>query len=60
MNDWQDELRNSVTTVEQLERHINLTPEEREGLANIDGVFNWGISPYYASLMATRTGWPSA
>jgi len=51
MSDWQDELRNSVTTVEQLERYINLTPEERQGLANIDGVFNWGISPYYASLM---------
>ncbi len=51
MNDWQDELRSSVTTVEQLERYINLTPEEREGLANIGGLFNWGISPYYASLM---------
>ncbi len=51
MNDWQEELRNSVTTVEQLEQYINLTPDEREGLARIEGVFNWSISPYYASLM---------
>jgi lysine 2,3-aminomutase len=48
---WQDELRDSVTTVEQLERYIDLTPDERAGLAQIEGVFNWGISPYYASLM---------
>jgi len=51
MSDWQDELRNSVTTVEQLEQYINLTSEERQGLERIGGVFNWGISPYYASLM---------
>ena len=51
MKDWQDELRNSVTTIEQLERYINLTPEERQGLESTNGVFNWGVSPYYASLM---------
>ncbi len=51
MDDWQQQLRNSITTVEQLERYVNLTPEEREGIARIQGVFNWGISPYYASLM---------
>ncbi|MHC5035543.1 MAG: KamA family radical SAM protein [Planctomycetota bacterium] len=51
MNDWQEELRRSVTTVEQLEKYINLTPDEREGLERLEGVFNWGISPYYASLM---------
>ncbi len=51
MSPWQDELRRSITTVEQLEELINLTPAERRGLEAIEGTFNWGISPYYASLM---------
>ncbi|MHC4788334.1 MAG: KamA family radical SAM protein [Planctomycetota bacterium] len=51
MSDWQEQLRNSVTTAEQLEQYVNLTPEERAGIERIEGVFNWGISPYFASLM---------
>ena len=51
MSQWQDELRQSVTTLEQLEQYVALTPEEREGIRRIEGVFNWGVSPYFASLM---------
>jgi len=51
MSQWQDELRQSVTTLEQLEEYVALTPEEREGIRRIEGVFNWGVSPYFASLM---------
>jgi len=51
MNNWQEELQNSISTVEQLEQYISLIPEEREGLERIKNVFNWEISPYYASLM---------
>ncbi len=51
MSDWVQELHSSIHTAEQLENHITLTPEERAGLENIEGTFNWGISPYYASLM---------
>ncbi len=51
MKDWHEELRNSVNSVEQLEQYINLSPQEREGLEQIEGTFNWGLSPYYASLM---------
>lgn len=40
-----------MQTVDQLERYVNLTEEERRGIEEIEGVFNWGISPYYASLM---------
>ena len=49
--EWRTQLRNSVNTPEQLEQYINLTSHERQGLKRIEGVFNWGISPYYASLM---------
>ncbi|MFO7957594.1 MAG: KamA family radical SAM protein [Candidatus Brocadiia bacterium] len=51
MNDWLQELHDGINTAEQLEQYIDLTPEERAGLQEIEGVFNWGISPYYASLM---------
>ncbi len=51
MDDWQQQIRESIRTVEQLERFIDLVPEEREGVEQIQGVFNWEISPYYASLM---------
>jgi len=51
MDDWEEEVHNSIYTVEQLEQYISLTPEEREGIERIEGIFNWGISPYYASLM---------
>jgi lysine 2,3-aminomutase len=49
--DWREQLSCSVRTAEQLEEYIDLTPEERRGIEEIQGVFNWGISPYYASLM---------
>lgn len=51
MNNWQEELRNSVRSREQLEQYITLTAQEREGIKKIKDVFNWGISAYYASLM---------
>jgi lysine 2,3-aminomutase len=51
MDDWQQQVRESIRTVEQLEQFIDLAPEEREGIEQIQGVFNWEISPYYASLM---------
>jgi len=51
MNEWLQELHSGINTVEQLEEYIDLTPEERAGVQAIEGVFNWGISPYYASLM---------
>jgi lysine 2,3-aminomutase len=50
-SDWHAELSNTIRTVEQLERYVNLTPEEREGIEKIQGMFNWGVTPYYASLM---------
>ena len=41
MEDWQEQLRNSIVRVDQLEQYINLTDEERKGIEQIEGVFNW-------------------
>jgi lysine 2,3-aminomutase len=49
--DWRWQLRNMVTTADELGRLIDLSPEERAGLAASAHLFRVGITPYYASLM---------
>jgi lysine 2,3-aminomutase len=46
---WQQQKR--IKSMEQLEKVINVTPEEREAFAQSHEMFNMGITPYYASLM---------
>jgi lysine 2,3-aminomutase len=50
-NDWRWQLRNMLTGAADLERVIELSPAEREGLAASAGMFRVGLTPYYASLM---------
>jgi lysine 2,3-aminomutase len=40
-----------ITTADELARVIELSPEERAGLAASASLFRVGITPYYASLM---------
>jgi lysine 2,3-aminomutase len=49
--DWRWQLRHSVRSLAQLERHIPLTEDERRGCAETSGIFRLGISPYYLSLI---------
>src|SRR6476646_3021149 len=46
---WQQQKR--IKSMDQLEKVINVTPEEREAFAKSNEMFNMGITPYYASLM---------
>lgn len=50
-NDWQWQVRNRITTVEQLKQVINLTPQEEKDIEEVIKSFRMGITPYYASLM---------
>lgn len=50
-NDWQWQLRHRLQTAEDLARFIDLTDEERAGVALAPDLFRVGITPYYASLM---------
>jgi len=52
--DWRWQLRNMVTTAEALERYVELTDDERDGLARSRHLFRVGATPYYASLMDRR------
>ncbi|NOK11853.1 KamA family radical SAM protein [Corallococcus exercitus] len=49
--DWRWQQRHSVRNLEQLERYVRLTPEERAGVQETSSLFRIGISPYYLSLI---------
>jgi lysine 2,3-aminomutase len=50
-NDWHWQQRERVTKLEQLEKVIRLTDEERQAVIATDAEFHMGITPYYAALM---------
>ncbi len=50
-NDWHWQVRNRITTPEQLKQVIDLNQEEAEGLEKCLQTFRMAITPYYASLM---------
>ncbi|ACR79671.1 MULTISPECIES: lysine 2,3-aminomutase [Kosmotoga] len=50
-NDWRWQVRNRITTVEQLKQVINITKEEEEGIKNCLKTLRMAITPYYATLM---------
>ena len=50
-DDWKWQLANRITTLDDLETHIELTEPEREGIRAASRRFTWAITPYYASLM---------
>jgi lysine 2,3-aminomutase len=52
--DWQDwtwQLKNRLTTVEQLERHLTLTAEERGGCEQANHKLALAITPYFFNLI---------
>ena len=51
MEEWVEQLRNSVNTLERLQQYINVTPEEETAIRELDT--KWGTTPYFASLMDT-------
>ena len=48
--DWRWQQRNTLTTAEELGRHIQLTADELEGIRATAEVFRLGTTPYYLSL----------
>jgi lysine 2,3-aminomutase len=50
-NNWIWQQQKRIKSMEQLEKVINVTSEEREAFAKSHEMFNMGITPYYASLI---------
>ncbi len=49
MEQWQEQLKEFVNTIDRLKKYINLTPEEEAILQGNKTI--WGTTPYVASLM---------
>ncbi len=50
-NDWRWQVRNRISTLEQLKQVVDLNEEEEKGVAQCLQTFRMAITPYYASLM---------
>ena len=51
-NDWRWQLKNRITTVEQLEKYLpTLTPEERAGTILANSKLSMAITPYFFNLI---------
>ncbi len=49
--DWRWQQRRALSTADELARVVDLSPEERRGLAAAAGRARVSVTPYYASLM---------
>ncbi len=52
--DWRWQHRHALRNAADLARVVDLTEDERRGLAETAGLFRVGVTPYYASLMERR------
>lgn len=50
-DDWKWQVRNRISTLEDLKKVINLTQEEEAGVIKSLEILRMGITPYYAMLM---------
>ena len=53
---WQSELKENITSVEELGKHIKLNPREAEMLQKVVEMHPMSISRYYMSLINRRDG----
>lgn len=50
-SDWKWQVKNRITTIDQLKKVINILPEEEEAIDKCLKTLRMGISPYYATLI---------
>lgn len=50
-NNWTWQLKNRLTTADQLEQYMTLTPEEKIGCAAADTKLALSITPYFFNLI---------
>ncbi len=50
-NDWQWQVRNQITSVQELDQWISLSVEEKRAIQFSAGKFHFSLTPYWVSLM---------
>lgn len=53
MEEWVEQLQNSVNTLDRLKAVVNVSSEEEEAITTLNT--KWGTTPYFASLMDPNT-----
>lgn len=53
-NDWKWQLKNRIETLDELKKHISLTPSEEEGVKKSLETLRMAITPYYLTLINTE------
>src|SRR3989339_601410 len=48
---WQDQVKNTITSVEELSKYILLTPKEKDELQKVVAKFPMRITPHYLGLI---------
>jgi len=49
--DWRWQIKNRITTLDQIEKVLILTPEEEEGIRKSRGRLSMAVTPYWVTLM---------
>jgi lysine 2,3-aminomutase len=52
-NDWHWQFRNRITTVQGIQKFIQLTSQEESGIRRCLDIFRMAVTPYYFSLINT-------
>ncbi len=50
-NNWHWQVQNRITSLQELEKYIDLNPEEKDAISKVLGKFRMAITPYYLTLM---------
>jgi len=50
-NDWRWQMKNRITSAQELSKHIDLTEQEKEMISKCLKKFRMSITPYYAGLI---------
>ena len=48
---WKQQVQGSIGRIEDLKKHLPLSPEEERGIHAAEKEFSWRVTPYYAGLM---------
>lgn len=50
-NDWHWQVRNRIRTVEELDKYVNLSNQEKDDIGRVLSKFRMSITPYYLTLI---------
>ena len=52
--DWRWQLRNRITSIDDLRRYVEVDAAEEAGIRAAGARYRWAVTPYYAALMDPR------